>query len=134
MNSKYLTVVTIIVVLLVSAFGYGYTQLRGANSSFQNVTVQDLAELEASERFVLDVREDWEYQAGHVPGAVLIPLDELSARVNELPDDEPIYVICRSGNRSLQASDILEEAEVTDIRNVQGGTLAWEQAGLPLDQ
>lgn len=133
-NSKYLTIGTLLVLILIAILVYLYPKLRGGrSSSFQNVSVQNLAELAETERFVLDVRESWEYEEGHVPGAVLIPLGQLSARISELPADEPIYVICRSGNRSLQASTILQKAGVTDVRNVQGGTLAWQRAGLALE-
>ena len=67
------------------------------------------------------------------PGVTLIPLGELEARATELPDDVPIYVICRSGNRSLEASNLLLEAGKQDVRNVQGGILAWQQAGFPVE-
>ena len=102
--------------------------------SFVNVTVQDLAAATEPDRIILDVREQWEYDQVHVPGVRLIPLGELEARAAELPDDVPIYVICRSGNRSLEASDILLEAGKQDVRNVQGGILAWQQAGFAVEQ
>ncbi|MEM7737804.1 MAG: rhodanese-like domain-containing protein [Deinococcota bacterium] len=100
-------------------------------SSFTNVSVTDLANA-TGDYVVVDVREQWEYDQGHVPGVVLIPLGQLEARASELPDDKPIYVICRSGNRSLAASEILLQAGKQEIYNVAGGTLAWQQAGLPL--
>lgn len=77
---------------------------------------------------VLDVREDYEYIQGHVPGAQLIPLAELPARVGEVPPAETVYVICASGNRSKHGAEILESAGRPAV-SVAGGTKAWMSAG-----
>lgn len=63
---------------------------------------------------------------------MLIPLGELNNRLQELPDDQAIYVICRSGNRSQQATQLLVRAGFAQVHNVQGGMLAYEQTGLPV--
>ncbi len=81
---------------------------------------------------VVDVREPDEYEAGHVPGARLIPLGELVDRVGELPRSERLHVICASGNRSLVAARWLISSGY-DAVSVAGGTLAWMQAGLPVE-
>ncbi|WP_026061519.1 rhodanese-like domain-containing protein [Rhodococcus rhodochrous] len=77
---------------------------------------------------VLDVREDYEYIQGPVPGAQLIPLPELSARVSEVSPGETVYVICASGNRSKRGAEILESAGRPAV-SVAGGTRAWVTAG-----
>ncbi|MDV2475789.1 rhodanese-like domain-containing protein [Rhodococcus zopfii] len=77
---------------------------------------------------VLDVREDYEYIDGHVPGAQLIPLGELPARVGEVPAGDTVYVICASGNRSKRGATILESAGRAAV-SVAGGTSAWLHAG-----
>ncbi|WKN60393.1 rhodanese-like domain-containing protein (plasmid) [Rhodococcus opacus] len=77
---------------------------------------------------VLDVREDYEYIQGHVPGAQLIPLAELPARVGEVPPADAVYVICASGNRSKRGAEILESAG-RPAMSVAGGTRAWLSAG-----
>jgi rhodanese-related sulfurtransferase len=83
--------------------------------------------------FLLDVRTPQEYsQDGHVAGSILIPLDELGARTGELPTDELIACICRSGNRSLQACGFLADQGFETI-NVVGGMNAWKQAGYPIE-
>ena len=102
--------------------------------AFQNVSVRDLAGVGEAKHLVLDVREPQEFAAGHVPGALLIPLGQLAARVGELPQDTPLYVICRSGNRSVTASEILVAAGKRDVRNVEGGMIAWQRAGLPVNR
>lgn len=81
---------------------------------------------------VVDVPEADEYRAGHVPGARLIPLNTLGARVHELPRDTPVYVVCHSGGRSAQATRMLLGAGI-DAVNVRGGTAAWVQAGQPVE-
>lgn len=82
--------------------------------------------------FVLDVRTEAEFYGplGHIEGATLIPIDELSSRMNELNKvkDKDIYVVCRSGNRSNVGKNILRENNFHAI-NVDGGMLAWK----PLD-
>jgi glyoxylase-like metal-dependent hydrolase (beta-lactamase superfamily II)/rhodanese-related sulfurtransferase len=83
---------------------------------------------------VVDVREPWEYRQGHVPGAVLIPLGQLSARVNELDPERPVAVICASGNRSQSAAALLGQKGFKTVYNVSGGTGAWRYSGLELER
>jgi rhodanese-related sulfurtransferase len=81
---------------------------------------------------VLDVREDWEFAGGHVPGALWLPLGELANRTHELPQDKTILAVCRSGNRSGQATEFLANQGFA-VHNMAGGMIAWEQAGLPIE-
>lgn len=81
--------------------------------------------------FVVDVREPDEYEEGHVPGAVNIPLGELADRTGELPDGRPIYTVCASGRRSLQAVQVLRERGI-DAVSLAGGTTGWTQSGRPV--
>lgn len=97
----------------------------------REVDIQELARARAAGAFVVDVREPGEYEAGHVPGARLIPLHRLQERVVEIPKDRPIYVVCASGNRSDTATSWLTRAGV-DAYSVAGGTGAWIQAGHPV--
>lgn len=77
---------------------------------------------------ILDVREDDEYTAGHVPGARSVPLATVPAHLPSLPSDQPVYVICATGNRSLTAARYLRRAGI-DAWSVAGGTKAWQAAG-----
>ncbi len=81
--------------------------------------------------WLLDVREPDEWVAGHAPTATHIPLGELGRRTDELPADDEIYVICRSGNRSGRATEALNQAGWTAI-NVAGGMQDWAAAGRPM--
>ncbi|GAB2980303.1 rhodanese-like domain-containing protein [Amycolatopsis acidiphila] len=93
-----------------------------------------VSELPANDVTLLDVREDDEWAAGHAPGAVHIPLGELPARVEELaklPDDKPVYVVCRSGGRSARATAWLN-ASGWDAVNVAGGMKSWHTEGRPV--
>jgi phage shock protein E len=82
----------------------------------------------------LDVRTPEEYADGHIPGIVLIPLDELPNRIDEVPKDKTVVVTCRSGNRSAQAAEILRQAGYTNVHNMTGGITAWQQAGYPVEK
>jgi len=81
---------------------------------------------------LLDVREPAEWQAGHVAGALLVPLGQLEGRLAALPRDQRVVVICRSGNRSATATSLLVRSGF-DAVNLRGGMQAWSSAGLPLE-
>ena len=89
------------------------------------ITIDDLAE--ARDVPVIDVRTPEEYEAGHVAGAVLIPMGELVDRVDEVPTGT-LHVICATGARSRRAAEFLRVRGV-DAFNVAGGTKAWVEAG-----
>jgi rhodanese-related sulfurtransferase len=80
---------------------------------------------------LLDVREDDEWEAGHAPDAVHLAMGLVSERAGELPTDRTVVCICRVGGRSGAVALALAGAGY-DVRNVDGGMLAWEQAGFPV--
>jgi rhodanese-related sulfurtransferase len=85
--------------------------------------------------FMLDVRSSDEYAYdGHIAGARLIPLPVLSTRLEELPKDTPIVCICRSGNRSNVAAELLVRQGFSNVINMSGGMMGWQQAGLPMQR
>lgn len=97
------------------------------------VDVRQAAALQSQGALLVDVRTPGEFVEVRAPGAVLIPLGQISRRLAELgAKDRPIALICRSGNRSGRAQSILEQAGFTNTVNVLGGMNAWEQAGLPV--
>lgn len=77
---------------------------------------------------LVDVRQPEEYEAGHVPGAKLIPLADVVARTGEIPAEGPVYVICQTGSRSQRAADFYRSRGL-EAYNVDGGTKAWIDAG-----
>ncbi|HEV2126690.1 MAG TPA: MBL fold metallo-hydrolase [Chloroflexota bacterium] len=96
------------------------------------VRIQEL-ENRSDEAVVLDVREREEYAAGHVPGALNLPQADLATRLDELPRDKPLLLICQGGYRSLRAAQFLVQAGFTDVASVQGGTGAWQARGYPVE-
>lgn len=98
---------------------------------FTEVAVTSFIAAHADGALVLDVREPHEYAAGHVPGALLVPLSTVNDTAGELPTGRPIFVICQSGNRSRVAAERLSRAG-HDARSVIGGTGAWIGAGRPV--
>jgi rhodanese-related sulfurtransferase len=81
---------------------------------------------------LVDVRAGHEWEAGRIPGAVHIPLDELSARTDELDRERPVILYCRGGNRSTMAADALEAAGF-DAAKLTEGIVGWEEERLPLE-
>ena len=98
------------------------------------IDVHEFARRRATGAAVLDVRQPAEYVEAHVPGALLIPLDELADRLDEVPaaGGVPVVVICRSGARSAVASEFLR-ANSIESTNLDGGMLAWIEAGFDVE-
>jgi rhodanese-related sulfurtransferase len=84
------------------------------------------------EAVILDVREPEELDEVAIPSALHIPLGELSADLDDLPRDRDLFVICRSGVRSVYATQFLLQSGFERARNVAGGVIAWAQSGLPI--
>jgi len=93
-----------------------------------DVTIEQLKQARAAGAVIIDVREPDEYAEGHVAGARSLPLSELPARAQEVPNDQTVYLVCGGGGRSTQAADLLSEAG-HDVRSVAGGTRAWIASG-----
>jgi rhodanese-related sulfurtransferase len=103
--------------------------------AMQSITPQSLSELSAKSKLkLIDVRTPVEFQEIHVPFATNIPLDRLDTKAIERLKQESnsIYVICRSGSRGSKACEKFVAAGIDDAVNIEGGTIAWEQAGLPV--
>ena len=86
-----------------------------------------LADPSREKPVLLDVREPWEYQTCHIEGAVLIPMNAVPARQQELDPDAPVVCICHHGARSMQVAAFLERGGFTQVANLTGGVHAWAQ-------
>ena len=82
---------------------------------------------------LLDVREQWEWNEHHVPGAVHIPMQQVPSRLEEIPEDRDVYVYCKVGGRSARVVDYLRRHGRERAANVSGGIDAWIEAGLPVE-
>jgi len=80
---------------------------------------------------LVDVRTAEEFNAGYIPGAININLQELQQKLNRIPTDKPVIVYCRSGNRSAFAANILKQAGYTEVYDL-GGIIEWARQGLPI--
>lgn len=97
------------------------------------ISVEEAYAMYQNGAFVLDVREQSEWDEFHTPGATLIPLGDLASRVDELPRDRQILVVCRSGNRSQEGGKILLDAGFTQVVSMDGGLNEWKAAGYPIE-
>jgi rhodanese-related sulfurtransferase len=100
----------------------------------QEVDVQTVFDIQGAEGvYVLDVREQYEYDEKHIPDVTLLPMSEIQNRLDEIPTDKEVIITCRSGNRSGQVTKFLEQNGFDNVHNMQGGILAWEEAGFPVE-
>jgi rhodanese-related sulfurtransferase len=97
----------------------------------QSISPAELESLISRGCCLVDVREPVEHAEEHISHARLIPLGELERRTGEISGDQPVVVMCRSGKRGAQALAKLEARGFTDVRNLEGGILAWKAAGKP---
>jgi phage shock protein E len=144
MKFKLVFVFSLLLVLVLAACGGSGTAVVNPNIAAaqtgeltlaETVDVQTVAGIMNRDDVVLiDVREQFEYDEGHIPGVTLIPLGELAQRLDEIPTDKTVIMTCRSDNRSGQATDFLRQNGFDNVHNMDGGIVAWQQAGLEVEQ
>jgi rhodanese-related sulfurtransferase len=118
-----------LIIFLIASLGGEQANNSGALPV--SVSVDEAYQMYQDGTFVLDVRTPEEWNEFHAPNTTLIPLDELASRVNELPKDQPIVVVCRSGNRSQAGRDILTQAGF-EATSMTGGLNEWRSSGHPV--
>ncbi|MPM00269.1 Coenzyme A disulfide reductase [bioreactor metagenome] len=101
----------------------GYIASNLLNGDFRQVNVDKVRELVQSEEYIIDVREIREYENGHIKNAKNIPLSQLRERVNEIPKDIPVYLHCRTGQRSYNAALALQNLGYRNVYNITGSFL-----------
>ena len=108
-------------------------EYRAAN--YREVSAREAAPMIANLKpVIVDVRTPGEFAGGHLEGAVLIPVQEFQRRLGELAPSKhvPVFVYCRSGNRSTVAAKLLVDSGFTDVINLRRGIVEWTQEGLPV--
>lgn len=127
-----------ILLVIVVALG-GYWLIQRTNQRQQAVSAlpaeigaSEVSLADKSDWLILDVREQSEWNDGHIEGATLIPLGQLEARKSELPIDKKIVVVCWSGVRSAQGRDLLLKAGFGEVTSMTGGMSGWINQSLPI--
>lgn len=118
-----------LIIFLIASLGGEQANSSGTLPAF--VSVDEAYQMYQDGTFVLDVRTSEEWNEFHAPNTTLIPLDELASRLNELPKDRTIVVVCRSGNRSQAGRDILVQAGF-NATSMNGGLNEWRASGHPV--
>ena len=134
------TLISLIIILLFAGIGCIGTEdikisdnTQTSESGFIDISVEQAKQMiDNNEVFLLDVRTQEEFDEGYIEGAILIPDYELESRLSEVPEDAKILVYCRSGRRSVTASNILVDAGYTDVYNMLGGINDWKDAEYPV--
>ena len=118
-----------------STLGQNEPKLTSTSETIDPKNLPDEISVEQAYKFfqdgayILDVREPYEWKAGHIPGAKLIPLGNLALSSGDIPHLEPVIVVCRSGNRSAQARDLLKSLGFNHVTSMAGGMNDWTAAG-----
>lgn len=128
----FLLVVALVVYLLLQMAGARNNQ-AATNTLASTISVGEAYDLYQKGAFVLDVRPLEEWDEFHAPDSTLIPLDQLPSRLNEVPRDRQIVVVCRSGNRSQQGRDLLLNAGFAQVTSMAGGLNEWRANGFPIE-
>jgi rhodanese-related sulfurtransferase len=108
-----------------------------AGSNYNQIDIDGyLSRFENGERdyLLLDVREVEEFAAGRMPGAVNIPMNDVPARIAEVPTDRPIVLVCARGSRSALVAEFLSRSGYTDLYNLVDGTFGWMLRRLPMER
>jgi len=130
-NKLWIWGVVALVILGISAVWLTSRASTETNSYPSEISVEEAVVKRDSGAFILDVRQPEEWNEIHVPDSTIIPLSELASRVNELPKDQEIVVVCRSGNRSVQGRYVLLAAGFAQVTSMAGGLTQWKAAGYP---
>ncbi|WP_162266651.1 rhodanese-like domain-containing protein, partial [Clostridium botulinum] len=101
----------------------GYVGSNLLNNDFKQVNIDKVRELVENNAVIIDARERREYENGHIKNSKNIPLSELRERVNEIPKDVPVYLHCRTGQRSYNATLALQNLGYTNVYNITGSFL-----------
>ncbi|KGK98367.1 hypothetical protein LI82_11715 [Methanococcoides methylutens] len=133
-------IVLVLAILVISCFILGCAKPATSDqvvevdrtAGYTDVSVQEAKKMiDSGEVFLLDVRTVNEFETEHIEGAVNINVNELGSRLDEVSRDETILVYCRTGARSVTASNILVDAGYADVYNMLGGINKWKAEGYP---
>jgi rhodanese-related sulfurtransferase len=123
------------VILFFIAFSLGVACTPASTNASQIVTAEQVQALMGQpDTIILDVRTAGEYNNGHIPGALNIPVQELAKRHSELDKEKLIVLYCRSGNRSASANRILKNAGFAKINNFKGSWRVWTAKKFPVER
>lgn len=106
--------------------------MSDGEGSFDQITVEEALERSVAGVLLVDVSEQWEWNGGHAPLAVHMPMSSLGDRFDELPSDEDVLIMCQSGMRSFSIARTLAERGFRAV-DVIGGMASWREAGLPVE-
>ena len=121
-----IVVIFIVSLLLIGCNSSGTSNSNQANN-YKDISADQLSSMMETNKnlLVVDVREQAEYDQGHISGALLLPTSEIESRVKELPKDKTIALVCASGARSSQAAAYLISLGYQDVYNLSGGLSSW---------
>lgn len=119
-------IIVIIIIIIIGVLGYRWSLSHGIENITTNQLASLLEERNRDDLFFVDVRETHEYRDGHIEEFSNIPLSIMEQELELIPKEKTVVIICRSGNRSLQAANILKDLGYNHLINVKGGMLDWQ--------
>lgn len=133
-NKRWGLIIALVVLVGIGMFAYSLLNNntgQGTQTLSPEISVDEALQKREAGAFILDVREQEEWDQVHIPGATLIPLAQLPERLSEVPKDQEVVVVCRSGNRSQAGRDILLDAGFSQVASMNGGMNNWSEKGYP---
>ncbi len=98
------------------------------------VTPEEARAKQRAGAVIVDVREPYELREGYIPGAVHIPLRSLSSRMKELDPSKELVIVCRSGNRSITAAQVMQQGGFSQVSSMSGGMISWTRQRFPVQR
>lgn len=107
------------------------------NELYQDIDIEtfqsDYVDTERDDYVILDVREEFEFENGHIPNAVNMPLSTINSNMDDIPQDKDVIIVCATGNRSAQLAQALAPHGWENLYNLLDGTMGWIMRGLPTE-
>ncbi len=126
------TILLVISLVLVPLAFAGAADTSGVDTDYSEI--MKLQSEDAANLYLLDVRTPGEFSRGHIPGSVLIPMNQIQANLEQIPRDKKIIVICATGARSGAVTDFMARQGYPWVKNYARGIMDWARRGLPIAQ
>jgi rhodanese-related sulfurtransferase len=132
-NSRWIWIIALAAIIGLLLLFFSQSKVVSNPNLGTEVSVETANKMRNEGAFILDVREQSEWEQGHIHGAVLIPFSKLPDRLDQVPKDKYVVVVCRTGRRSAEGRDILLKNGYRTVSSMTGGMNEWQAGGYPIE-